>query len=200
MTPPPTAPPSTASQGIFGSPPLIPGENLADYQKMLALVLMRVRPKQDFFEHLWVRDVVNLEWEVRRLRRLKASLLEGAAYKGLEEVLEPLMPPIGWGAKKDLSKRWARREPEALKEVENRLASAGIGIDVVMAQTLAMKLDAIERFDRLLASAETRRNAALREIERHRATLATALHLATQEVEDAEFEEVGAAASETQAP
>ena len=167
---------------------------------MLKLVLMRVRPKQDFFEHFWVRDIVNLEWEAHRLRRLKASLLEGTAYEGLEKVLEPLMPQAGWGAKKDLSKRWARREPQALKEVENCLASAGIGIDFVMAQTLAVKLDPIERIDRLLASVETRRNAALREIGRHRATMATTLRLAFQEAEDAEFKEVGAAAGETQAP
>ena len=200
MTSPLKVPRSTGSQDIFGPPPLIPGESAAAYHELLRLILMRVRPKQDVLEHLWVRDVVNLEWEVRRLRRLKACQLEGAAYKGLEEVLEPLMPQTGWAAKKDLSKRWARREPEALEEVENRLAQAGIGIDVVMAQTLAVRLDAIERFYRLLASAETRRNAALREIERHRATFAATPRMATQEAEDAEFEEVGAAAAETQAP
>ena len=39
--------------------------------------------------------------------------------------------------------------------------------------------------------AEARRNAALREIERHRAALADALRRATESVRDAEFKEVG---------
>jgi hypothetical protein len=51
--------------------------------------------------------------------------------------------------------------------------------------------------DRLVAAAEARRNAALREIERHRAGFAAALQRAARDaeaVEDAEFEVVAPAA------
>jgi hypothetical protein len=41
-------------------------------------------------------------------------------------------------------------------------------MDTVMAQTLALKIDEIERIDRMTMTTEARRNAALREIERHR--------------------------------
>jgi hypothetical protein len=42
----------------------------------------------------------------------------------------------------------------------------------------------------MVAAAEARRNIALREIDRHRATLAAALRQAVDAVEDAEFKEI----------
>jgi hypothetical protein len=42
----------------------------------------------------------------------------------------------------------------------------------------------------MVMSAEARRNAALREIERHRASIAEALRRATDDVVDADFEDV----------
>ena len=56
-----------------------------------------------------------------------------------------------------------------------------------MAETLERKIDPYERFDRLLASLEARRNNALREIERHRAALGAAMRQVIDEVQDAEF-------------
>ena len=48
-------------------------------------------------------------------------------------------------------------------------------------------LDTIERIDRLITIAESRRNASLREIDRRRAVLGQTLRRSLQEVEDAEF-------------
>ena len=59
-----------------------------------------------------------------------------------------------------------------------------------MAQTLSSKIDDIERIDRMLANAEARRNLVLREIDRHRATVAARLRDATEQIEDASFTEV----------
>ena len=61
-----------------------------------------------------------------------------------------------------------------------------------MAQTLALKIDQIERIDRMTMTAKVRRNAVLREIDRHRASLAQALRRASKEIEDAQFEVVEA--------
>jgi hypothetical protein len=51
-----------------------------------------------------------------------------------------------------------------------------------------LSLDDIERIDRVIASAEARRNAVLREVDRHRSGLAQTLRSAMEEPEDAEFE------------
>ena len=61
-----------------------------------------------------------------------------------------------------------------------------------MAQTLAKRLDDVERIDRMIASSEGRRHAVLREVDRHREALAARLRQATLKIEDAEFSEVSA--------
>jgi hypothetical protein len=72
-------------------------------------------------------------------------------------------------------------------------------MDAVMAQTLVLNLDSIEHLDRMIASAEARRDSALHEIERHRETFGAALRRASDEPQDAEFKEVGPAATKTAA-
>ena len=56
-----------------------------------------------------------------------------------------------------------------------------------MAQTLSLKLDDIERIDRMIAIAEARRNTILREVDRHRETLSQNLRRAVQQVEDGQL-------------
>jgi hypothetical protein len=60
-------------------------------------------------------------------------------------------------------------------------------MDSFMTKALGGGIDKIERIDRLTAIAETRRNAALREIDRRRVVLGAALRRSVQEIEDAEF-------------
>jgi hypothetical protein len=63
-------------------------------------------------------------------------------------------------------------------------------MEEVTAKTFESKIDVFERIDRMSASAEARRNNALREIDRHRETVGTAARKAIDEVEDVEFREV----------
>jgi hypothetical protein len=191
-------------QDYFGSPSLLPGEDPAVYDALLTRIARFVSPK-DVLEEIWVREAGDHIWEEIRLRRHKANLLQSSLHEGLRKILEPLMSeltssmvfpemgpeedgdPVG-----DLAKRWARRQPKALKQVERVLASAALTMEAVTAQTFALKLDEVERIDRLLSSSEARRNNSLREIDRHRETLSTKLRLAAQEAEEFEFVEVPA--------
>ena len=54
----------------------------------------------------------------------------------------------------------------------------------LLINVLGNKIDDIERIDRLTAIAETRRNAALREIDRRRVVLGKALRRSVQEIDD----------------
>jgi len=63
-------------------------------------------------------------------------------------------------------------------------------MDHVRAQTLAKKLDDIERIDRILTALETRRHLVLREMDRHRAAVAARLRAATEAIEDADYSDV----------
>jgi hypothetical protein len=89
---------------------------------------------------------------------------------------------------KELVQKYVRREPDAVTLVHELLADAGVSMDAFMADALAKKLDSIERIDRLISIAESRRNASLHEIERRRAVLGETLRRSVQEIEDGEFE------------
>jgi len=171
----------------LGPPPLLEGEDPAAYDQLLGRISGAVKPS-DIFEEIWVQDIVDLVWEVVRLRRLSASLMTATAHRAVETILEPFISD--YSKREDLAQAWGTRDKEAVKEVENLLAAAGMSIDVVMAQTLSINLDDIERIDRMIATAEARRSLIMREIERHRAIWAQDLRQAAQEAEDVEFEAV----------
>jgi hypothetical protein len=156
---------------LFGPPPLLQGEDAAAYDGLIARVAGAVAPA-DVLEEMWVRDVVDLAWEALRLRRLKAILLTAAAHEGLFAVLTPL---IGYLPAHDLANHWAAGESGAVNRVDAHLAAAGLSRDAVTAQTLAARIDDVERIDHMIMQAEARRAAALREIDRHRVGLALAL-------------------------
>lgn len=171
----------------LGPPSLIPGEDRAGYEALLGQVAAAIKPI-DIIEEMWVRDVVDLAWDAFRLRRLKANLMTAAAHEGLRTVLSA-RSNVGDGIPQ-LVDRWVLRKAEAVAEVQQRLASADLGMDAVMACTLSKRIKEIERIDRMTTGVEVRRSAALREIERHRESFAQRLRRTIDQVEDAEFSEI----------
>ena len=128
----------------------------------------------DFLEEIWVNDIVYFCWEICRLRRLKVTLFQAAAHDGMERVLGAL-----WSGSKShaehMAKGWMARKDYGLKAVEDLFASSGATMEMVTARTLVARLDEFERIERLMASAEARRDIALHEIERHRSFLGRCL-------------------------
>ena len=116
----------------LGPPPLFEGEDTAAYDELLARISGAMKPA-DIFEEVWVRDIVDLSWEVLRLRRLKASLMTATAYEGLHKILEPFLEL--YDERDQLVRGWAARHKTAIKQVDRLLASAGLTMDAVMAQT-----------------------------------------------------------------
>jgi hypothetical protein len=165
---------------LFGPPPLFEGEDTKAYDEFLTRISTAVKPV-DILEDIWVRDLVDLTWDVFRLRRLKANVMMANAHKGLSEILAPL---VGSSEAETLAEAWAARKSDVAKEVDKALASAGLGMDAVMVQTLSLKLDDIERIEHMIAIAEARRNTTLREIDRHRETLGEKLRRAVEQLED----------------
>ncbi len=165
---------------VFGPPPLLEGEDPAAYNEFLMLISTDVKPT-DILEDIWVREIADLVWEILRLRRLKSSLLNAMMHGRLRSILESLPGRLNVAK---LANDWAARKPRAIEKVNRLLKKDGWSVDIVTALTLREELDSIERIERLTAVAEARRNAILREIDRHRATLADALRRTVQNIED----------------
>jgi hypothetical protein len=71
---------------LFGEPLLLEGEDGAAYDELLARVWAAVNPA-DILDEMFTVEVVSLEWEVLRWRRLKLSLIRARATAALEEFL-----------------------------------------------------------------------------------------------------------------
>jgi len=85
---------------------------------------------------------------------------------------------------KELAEQYMQRKPAAVVQVEEFLSGAGISIHNLTIDALDYSdIGRIERIDRLGAIAENRRNAALHEIERHRAVFGEMLRRALQDNE-----------------
>jgi hypothetical protein len=179
----------------FGPAPLFEGEDSAGYDELLARVSGAIKPT-DIIEEIWIRDIVGLTWEALRLRRAQTALLGATRHVGVKHVLKPLCGTKAY----DLSEQWARREKEAVAAVDRHLATAGLTMDAVMAQTMSVEIDLVEKMGRMIASAEIRRNATLREIERRRSDFAARLRDATRDegnVHETEFQVIDAPAAST---
>ena len=176
--------------GGIAPAPLLPGEDGTEYAKFTAQFLAAAKPR-DFIEEILARDAIDLSWEILGRRRLKAGLLRMACSDGVRSVAGKLgykLSPLG--SVYDLAAKWMSGDTAARKQFDEILKKAGLGMEDVMAEALSSKIDAFERIDRMLASAEARRNNALREIDRHRSTLGAAVRQAIDEVQDAEFRDV----------
>ena len=243
--------PSTSREPLIGKPLLLDGEDAAAYERFSALINATVQPI-DTIERVFVDNIVSLEWEVLRWRRLKCGFIQTLGLKALKErlvrdldyaqyseyyvedlaeILEETfqkatlsllrlwpksMPRISQmqstelirsspglertrsksptkhrrGKRKELVQEYRRREPATIILVDEILAGAGTSMDALIAEAMVEQMEMVERFDRLTAIAESRRNASLHEIERRRALFGETMRRCTNEIEDAEFEEV----------
>ena len=127
-----------------------------------------------------MHDIVDLVWEILRLRRLKVALLSSSVGRGLEKLYYDRDEILGI---RSLIARWLAREPAAVKEVEQFLKDHGLTMDAVIAHSLVACLDEIERIDIAISRAEARRNAAQREIERRRSVFGQTLQRTVQQIE-----------------
>ena len=175
---------------LFGPPPILPGEDAATYDALLARVSTGVKPS-DIIEEIWVRDVMDSSWEIFRLRRVKISLIAQSIPDILRGILAPLADADAYSEWMDaLIKKWVAQKPSAIKQVNRLLASANLTFDTVIARAFMANFEYIERIDRCITIAEGRRDRILREIDRRRAAFAQALRDKMQDVEDAEFETI----------
>ncbi len=186
---------------VLGPPALIEGEAAGLYNDLLARVSGHLKP-HDIFEEMWTREIVDLVWEAERWRQYLAKFLNSKLADQLESILPPLMRDTGRPdtsfmgkltaspqreleayAGRKLVQQWASGDPEAADRVEELLTKGGMTLSRVMAQTMAHEIETVERFNRLIANAEGRRNGLLREIDRRRSLFAQRLRHEVQKIE-----------------
>jgi hypothetical protein len=139
---------------------LLEGENAADYELLHARISAAVHPA-DIIDEIFVNDVVSLEWEFLRWRRLSASLLKARQLVALENNLHPLLAddhyreefvtcltavllealPEGQteNAARKLALRYARGNEEVCEEVLSLISAADDDESDILARARAIK-------------------------------------------------------------
>ena len=176
-----------AIAALLEKPLLLSGEDPCAYAGLQEAVLADVQPV-DIIEKLWTQDTVSNQWEILRYRRFKTELVKVSKQEALEAVLEELMsygyPEVSVTAQ---SKAWryVMGDKKAREEVGELLQQAQLTEDTVVARGVANKIEAIERFDRLIANNETRRDVILDQVYKRRALLGIKLRNAIKQLESA---------------
>jgi hypothetical protein len=173
------APP--AMTDLFGRPALLRGEDANLYDALFARVVAAARPR-DPFEWILLKDYADLAWEVFRLRRAKAGLINERHKNAIGALSARLAVDVT---------PWVEQHQsvDAKMLILTSLKDKGFDQDAIIAEAMVRACNEVAAFEELIAGAETRRNAMLREFDYHRAGLATRLRVAP-DIIDAETEDV----------
>ena len=127
------APEAAESRVLFGpQAALLPEESPAKYWRLYCVLQADIAPA-DVIEKIWLRDLVDLHWEVRRWRRLGNEFLSSSKYDGLDKILSSLQSYDS--SEGELKRSWMRRDPAATAKVSDLLNLAGLSEDLISAQT-----------------------------------------------------------------
>jgi hypothetical protein len=163
-----------AIRNVFRDPPIVAGEDRAQYEALKKLVLKDLKPK-GLHEMLLARDIVDAEWEHRRLRDLKAGMLHAAIPRVVKsqmaeayDELSPLNGKIVPDVRKHVVNILAG-DASAKQALETLLRDHHLTVDVIVAAAFADTIVPQLHTDRMTSAAYERRNATFAALERLRA-------------------------------
>jgi hypothetical protein len=153
---------------LFGAPPLLRTESSDAYDTLWSALAVQFDPRE-IMEWAWVRDLADLTWDIGRIRRVLTSMLNISFKSGLQGTLRAVIPFVATLPREDevLAESWY--DVSAGKgKVASTLARYGLSADAAEGEAFARRLDEIERMQRLIISAESRRNMIMRELHVYR--------------------------------
>lgn len=160
-------------------PPLLRTEAPAGYETLLQDLVEELQPSGTIAE-TFVADAAHHLWEIFRLRRAQATLINSAFREALENLLS--------GVCRDRSLKyydqykWVAGQyflsAEKKQDVDEILAKFGLDQSAVVAESMRVVAEDIERLQRMEIEAEKRRDRALRNSAKHNTVLAEKLRAA----------------------
>ena len=149
-------------------PPLLVTESRQDYDALFNSVAQTIAPTNNL-EWISTGNYVDLVWEIRRLRRAKAGIINATRHEAFRTVFESILPDTD--DRVELAARLAREwyeKPDERTAIIDRLAKHDLDDDAISAQAFALRSPEIEKIDRMMQQLEISSMAQLREIEFHR--------------------------------
>jgi hypothetical protein len=181
--------------------PLLRTEAATDLVRILDAVIEEVKPRGIISEML-VDDYAYFVWEICRLRRWKAAIIENAFYDALKAILwDILRSPLTWGFEFEggeedeaetadtLTQKWFI--DDAIKQqILELLGNLNLDETAIEAEAMRRSSGDLEVLDRMLASVESRRDKTLRAITEYHGNFALQLRKAANQIIEAQAIEV----------
>jgi len=172
----------------IGRPSLLETEVAADYDNLLFRLAETVDPRTAV-EWIWIADVADLVWEMRRFRDMRARIIERETTRGLGDFLREILDTdpyiVDVEREKDiLVEHWNSGDSNRRRNVLKFLEARGVDLSDIHAVIYYKHLDKFAKVEALITNLGRRRDSVLREIERRRDNIARRL----RDMTDAEFE------------
>jgi hypothetical protein len=183
--------------------PLLVTESESDFKAVHDAIRWEVKPC-GIIEEMWLADLIYNVWEIARLRRCKAGIINTAFAAALKRLCSDLLRHQG-ATVPDASERAARlagawfTDRAAKREVSRLLDEFQLDETAIEAEAIRHSADDLEALDRLLASLEARRNKALRCIAEYRESLAAKLRKSSERLLDGKALEIADASKSNSA-
>jgi hypothetical protein len=167
--------------------PLLITESADEFDALRDAFEREIKPR-GIIERMYVHDICSIVWEILRLRRCKAVIINSAFLRALEDLLVQLRPPgqqdfqARDGARK-LAHAWFT-DKEAQKRVLETLGRFNLDESAIEAEAIRKSSSDLELLDRMLTSLESRRNKALACVAEYRASLAHQLRESADRIAD----------------
>jgi hypothetical protein len=169
--------------------PLLITESADEFDALRGAFEKEIKPR-GIIEHMYVYDIACIVWEILRLRRGKAAIINAAFRDAFADVLTKCLTKPGKfqlvrGDAETLTLDWFRGE-EGKKRVAEILSQNGLDEYAVEGEAIKRSASTLELLDRMLASLERRRNRALQCIGEYRYGLAKQLREGSDRVIEGE--------------
>jgi hypothetical protein len=132
---------------LFGQPPLVKGEDIERYSRLLAALEYEIKP-ETVLDEMLVRDLADKFWEQQRAKQSVASLIEGCYIEALADLLRSYPGPI---APLEIAQKYyggaaSRKE---IEEIERRLARYAITAEQIRAKAMELCGGGVMLFSRM---------------------------------------------------
>jgi hypothetical protein len=173
---------------LLPKPSLLITESAEEFDALHDALEREIKPRGSI-EQIYVADISSLTWDIVRLQRCKAGIVNAAFRRALRDVLAELLREPGQFVDylpeeaEALALKWFTNQADR-KKVSQLLGRFHLDEYAIEAEAIRMSLSDLELLDRMLSSLESRRNKALCCIGEYRDSLARQLRESSDRVID----------------
>ena len=173
---------------LIWKPALLLTESAEEFDNLHAMLVQEIDP-HGIIERMHVDETAKIVWEMLRIHRCKAAMINTAFRAALQNLLVQLWnepgEPTPYEDSQDLALAWFT-DPKAKEEVAEILGRFHLDETAIEAEAIKSLAAELEVLDRMLMTLEVRRNRAIRGVAEYRETFAKRVKEGSDRIIEAE--------------